>query len=214
MILNKKGFMMLPLAALLFTSCNSWKGIDYEAAKNFIDTNYKLDGATAKLPAKVHEEFNATANDVLSCSYEVIMAMSYFYSTNVVLNKLEFTEEAPFKCHYKDDYVPSPEEFTDPKLLPIASDSTAEVSDVLMQSDEKLGLTVTYQTNGKKFKQNMSGKMYDGLVNATQSFTYNDEGYRSEVSGECSGSGEVENPATGKKETINFSFTFNATYTY
>lgn len=210
MILNKKGLMMLPLVALLFTSCSPWKGVDYKTAKEFIDTNYKLDGATAKLPTKVHEKFNATAADEASASYVFGTAMLYFYSMTTMLS-LEWSETAPYKCDYDKDY--EPKDLADPKLLPIVSGGFSLLAtDYLYESDVEAGYTVTYQTNGKKFKQNLSGQ--DGPMKMNQSITYNDEGYRLEVSGSCSANGEITDEESGQKMKIDFSFTFSGTYTY
>ncbi|MCQ2796589.1 MAG: hypothetical protein MJ213_04770 [Bacilli bacterium] len=60
MILNKKGFMMLPLAALLFaTSCA--KQISYGDAKTFVENNYTSE--EPKKPTKLSTNFSANVDD-------------------------------------------------------------------------------------------------------------------------------------------------------
>lgn len=210
MILNKKGLMMLPLVALLFTSCSPWKGVDYKTAKEFIDTNYRLDGATAKLPTKVHETFKCNAVDENSADAVVGIAMFAFYSVTGLEN-IKWTEEAPYKGECNADYIPSEEQMFDFPISPIVSEGPETAADILTPSNPDEDLTASYAIDGKKFKQDLSTKMYE-VIKCNGSYVYNEKGYRSEVTFNCSGKGEIVN--LGGKITVDFSFNYHGVYTY
>ena len=210
---NKKGLLMLPLAALLLASCNNpWKSISYEKAKEFINEHYPFD-TTEVYPAKVHEKCNITVADNDSKMVVTgLVAFAFFYSS-AIITELPWSDKAPYKCNYEDDYVPDSTQMMDPPIFPIVSERIPMfTTDYLEQSDKDSGLTVTYQVNGNKFKQNTVSKVQS--LKSNISSTYNEKGYRLTRSGKCSANGEITNPSTGETMTVNFSFTYSGTYFY
>lgn len=210
MILNKKGLAVLPLVALLFTSCNSWKSVDYNAAKKFIDTNYKLDGALTKLPKKVHEKFNGTANnDEMSIAMLKFCTSEIFYTSSVPGTQIDWAKGSPYT--YEGDYNPS-KDVGDYGISPIKSEYDILVNvDSLIPEDKEKYRTCVYETNGKKFKQTANVKQdidNNNFSHTTEWRSYDEKGYRVEVYAK----GEFK--MKDESVDISYNYEYRAIYTY
>ncbi|MCQ2792574.1 MAG: hypothetical protein MJ208_03515 [Bacilli bacterium] len=153
-------------------SCGgNWKDVDYETAKKFIDDNYKAT-TVALLPTKVCEEVKITGADDEQKNAAVSALSIIFYSEN---SYNEFVASKSYE--YKADYTPVN---GDIKFAPIISEIKPGVRDYLIPSDKDARIA-TYQTSGKKFKQKFESGALLEYISHTESYTYNDKGYRIEL---------------------------------
>lgn len=152
MILNKKGLAVLPLAALLFTSCA--KSVSYEQAVKFVDETYKP-GEVAT-PTKAYEEFQGKAhNDTEKEMIKKMAAAIGFELDDNLYGKLDLPLEEMSSLTSGELYKAPDEPYPDTKY------------------------EFTYKIKGKSFFQSMHAisETKEGKIETTWSNDYNDKGF-------------------------------------
>lgn len=157
MILNKKGLAVLPLVALLFTSCA--KNVSYEEACKFVRENYTE--TTPKTPKSGTFEFQGRATDEETKALVIAMV-------EAASKTLQIEIKLDNNLHAKVDITPY-------ALSPLSE------AGIVHPLDGQKGVDFTYTIKGKNFTQSTHAKSNDsstgGKVETWISQDYNDKGF-------------------------------------